>query len=326
MDRRAFISGIAGGLLAAPLAVWAQSAGKVYRIGFLGDVGDPTTGPTTRVQRSLRAGLNDLGYVEGRDFVMEYRWAEGHNDRLPELAADLVRAKIDVLITAGTPGTMAAKRATQTIPVVFTAAGDVVERGIVASLARPGGNVTGLSFHVDVAKHLQLLKEAVPTMVRVAYLLDAAISTAGSIDRLDSQAQALNLKVQKIPVRGPDDISLAFAQIGRDTNGLLISGAGLFLGTSQQVCGLALQRRLPTVTYGRSFAVSGCLMSLGEDLAATYRRAASFVDRILKGAKPADLPIEQPTKFEFVINLRTAKALGLTIPQSLLQRADQVIE
>jgi putative ABC transport system substrate-binding protein len=326
LNRRAFLGTVTGGLLAAPLAAEAQQAGKRYRIGFLGDVGDTNTGPNSRLQRSLRAGLNELGYVEGRDFVMEYRWAEGHNERLPELAADLVRAKVDVLVTAGTPGTKAAKQATQTIPVVFTAAGDVVERGIVASLARPGGNVTGLSFHVDVAKHLQLLKEVVPTMVRVAFLHDAAISTSGSQDRLESHAQALNLKVQRIAVRDPDDVALAFARIGREANGLLISGAGLFIGTRQQTCGLALQRRLPTVTYGRLFAESGCLMSLGEDLPAMYRRAAWFVDKILKGAKPADLPIEQPTTFELVINLKTAKALGLTIPPALLQRADQVIE
>ena len=326
MNRRAFLGTLAGGLLAAPLTVEAQPAGKVYRIGFLGDVGDSATGPTTSVQRAFRAGLNELGYLEGRDFVMEYRWAEGHNERLPALAADLVRAKVNVLVTAGTPGTTAAKQATQTIPIVFTAAGDVVERGTVASLARPGGNLTGLAFHVDVAKHLQLLKEAVPSLVRVVYLRDAAISSAGSGDRLDSQAQALNLKIQKVTMRAPGDVALAFAQFAPETQGLLISGAGLFLGTRQQACGLALQRRLPTATYGRAFAESGCLMSLGEDLAAMYRRAASFVDRILKGAKPADLPIEQPTKFELVINLKTAKALRLTIPQSLLQRADQVIE
>ncbi len=177
MDRRAFIGTLTGGLLAAPLAAQAQQSRKPYRIGFLGDMGSATTGPSGRSQQAFRAGLHDLGYVEGRDFVMEYRWADGYNDRLPELAADLIRARVDVLVTAGTPGAKAAKQATQTIPVVFTAAGDVVEKGIVASLARPGGNVTGLSFHVDPAKQMQLLKEAVPTVGRVAYIYDPASST-----------------------------------------------------------------------------------------------------------------------------------------------------
>ena len=196
----------------------------------------------------------------------------------------------------------------------------------VASLARPGGNVTGLSFHVDVGKQLQLLEDAVPTVGRVAYLHDPASSIPEVRGRLDSQAQALNLKLQPIAVRDPDDLAQAFAQIARGTNGLMIHGATLFLRTAQQSCGLALQRRLPTVTYGRAFADSGCLISIGENLPGMYRRAAWFVDRILKGAKPAHLPIEQPSKVELVINLKTAKALGLTIPPSLLARADQVID
>ena len=201
MERRTFLGVITGGLLAAPLAVEAQQARKPYRIGFLGDMGNATTGPSGRSHQAFRAGLHDLGYVEGRDFVMEYRWADGYNDRLPELAADLVRARVDVLVTPGTSGTKAAKQATQTIPVVFTAAGDVVEKGIVASLARPGGNVTGLSFHVDPAKQMQLLKEAVPTVGHVAYIYDPASNTPETRERMDRSARALGLKLHRIAVR-----------------------------------------------------------------------------------------------------------------------------
>jgi putative ABC transport system substrate-binding protein len=325
MDRRAFIATITGGLLAAPLGGEAQQAGKPYRIGFLSEV----IAQTPAVP-SFRQRLNDLGYVEGRDFVMEYRWAAGHLDRLPELAADLVRAKVDVILTAGTPGTRAAKQATQTIPIVFSTAQDVVARGIVMSLARPGGNVTGVSAQGMPGKRAQLLKEAVPSVIRVAYLYDPGVHpgefSASFQQGVLSSAQALNLRFQLIPVSDPNGVAQAFAEIAHDTNGLVVAADGVFVQTAKRTCELALQRRLPVIGQGRLFADAGCLISYGENWPDMYSRAAAVVDRILKGAKPADIPVEQPTKFDLVINLKTARALGLTIPPSLLQRADQVIE
>ena len=320
MERRTFLGVITGGLLAAPLAAEGQPAGKPYRIGFLGDVVAPTN-PAA----NFRSGLNTLGYVEGRDFVMEYRWT-ADPARLPELAADLVQAKVDIIVTAGPAGIRAARQATKTIPIVFAASSLVVERGFVESLARPGGNVTGITFQVQPDKELQLLKEAVPTLVRVGYLYDPGVTPDGLSTRAKMGARALNLTLQPIAVRDHDEVARAFAKFERGTNGLMIQNSSLLLVPAGHVCGLALQRRLPTITFGRTFAEAGCLMSLGENLTDMHRRAAWFVDRILKGAKPADLPVEQPTKIELVINLKTAKALGLTIPPSLLQRADQVIE
>ncbi len=322
MDRRAFLGTLTGGFLAAPLAAEGQPAGKPYRIGFLGDVVAPTN-PAA----NFRSGLKDLGYVEGRDFVMEYRWT-GDPHRLPELAADLVRAKVDVIVTAGPAGIRAAKQATKTIPIVFASSSLVVERGFVESLARPGGNVTGISFQVQPDKELQLLKEAVPTLVRVGYLYDPATTPDGLSPRAKTAARGLNLTVQSIAVRDHDEVARAFEKFERGTNGLMLQSTSLLLApaAADHVCGLALQRRLPAIGLMRPFAEAGCLMSLGENLKDMHRRAAWFVDRILKGAKPADLPVEQPTKIELVINLKTAKALGLTIPQSLLHRADQVIE
>jgi putative ABC transport system substrate-binding protein len=319
MDRRAFIGTVAGSLLVAPLAAQAQQAGKVYRIGFLGDV-VVQTNPAS----SFRQGLHDLGYAEGRDFVMEYRWAERHLDRLPELAADLVRAKVDVIVTSGTPGIRAAKQATQTIPIVFASGFDVVGRGIVESLARPGGNATGLSFGVETGKGFQLLKEAVPTIVRVGFLYDPDVAALSP--RTGPAAQELNLILRPIPARDRNDVVRALAELPPGPNGLAIANTSFLVETSDQVCELALQRKLPAIGFGRVFAEAGCLMSFGENLKEMHRRAAWFVDKILKGAKPADLPVEQPTKIEVIVNLRTAKALGLTIPQSLLLRADQVIE
>jgi putative ABC transport system substrate-binding protein len=320
MNRRSFIGTVTAGLLAAPLAAEAQPVGKPYRIGFLGDVVAPTN-PAA----NFRSGLNDLGYVEGRDFVMEYRWT-GALDRLPELAADLVRAKVNVIVTAGPAGIRAAKEATKTIPIVFASSSLVVERGFVESLARPGGNVTGISFQVQPDKELQLLKEAVPTLVRVGYLYDPGVTPDGLSTRAKTAARRLNLTLQPIAVRDHDEVARAFEKFERGTNGLMIQNSSLLLAPAGYVCGLALQRRLPAIGLMRPFAEAGCLMSLGENLRDMHRRAAWFVDRILKGVKPADLPVEQPTKIELVINLKTAKALGLTIPPSLLQRADQVID
>jgi putative ABC transport system substrate-binding protein len=327
VHRRAFLGTIAGGLLASPLAAEAQPTKKVWRIGFLNAGSSPANladkGP-------FRQGLEDLGYVEGRDFVMEFRFAEGYSDRLPELAADLVRARVDVIVTGGTPATMAAKQATQTIPVVFTVAGQVVEKGIVQTLARPGGNATGLTFQAGHPKVLQLLKEAVPRVTRAVFLHDPTTlpgdTLATTLKSMHSGALALSVVLQPVAVSDPNGITQAFAEFGRGTNGVVVETASVLLMSADQIGRLALQRRLPASGHGRTFADAGCLMSYGENLGDMSRRAAVFVDKILKGAKPADLPVEQPTKFELVINLKAAKALGLTIPQSLLLRADEVIQ
>ena len=328
MNRRTFLVGTGAVLLATSLAAEAQQARKVWRIGLL-DGGFPPANLT--VKGPFHQGLEDLGYVEGRDYVMEFRYAEGHSDRLPELAADLVRARVDVIVTGGSPGTMAAKQATQTIPVVFWVAGSVVQRGIVASLARPGGNVTGLQQQVNVPKLIQLLKEAVPTVTRVAFLYDPNANTPEEflrikLDELRSQAKSVNVEVQPVAVSDPSGIPPAFTELGRGTNGLVLENPYVLAMAADQVCRLATQRRLPAIGYGRRFESAGCLMSYGENLNDMSRRAAYFVDKILKGAKPGDLPVEQPTKFDLVINLKTAKALGLTIPPALLGRADEVIQ
>ena len=324
INRRTFLAGTGAVLLAAPLAAEAQPARKVYKIGYLSS---GLSSASLGAKSPFRQGLHDLGYVEGRDFVMERRWAEGHPERLPELAADLVRAQVDVIVTFGTPATYAAMQATKTIPIVFGSAGSVVEKGIVASLTRPGGNVTGLTFQLGSLKLYQLLKEAAPQVVRGVYLYDPDSNTRDVAERLRSQAQAVNVKWQSVALRDdPNGVAQAFAEFGRGTNGLVLDPASRLLLKADQICGLALQRRIPAVGRDRRFADAGCLISYAEDLNEMYRRAAGLVDRILKGAKPADLPVEMPTKFELVINLKTAKALGLTIPPSLLQRADQIIQ
>jgi len=327
MNRRAFLTGLTGGLLTAPLAAEAQQAGKVWRIGFL----MPGPSPTNLVGKGpFRQGLLDLGYVDGRDFVMEFRWAEWHEDRLPALAADLVRARVDVIVTYGTPATYAAMQATKTIPIVFMAAGSAVEKGLVASLARPGGNVTGLTFQLGALgalKQYQLLKEAAPTVGRGVYLYDPASVPPGMPARLPAEAQAVNVEFQPVALQDdPNGVAQAFAAFGRGRNGLVLDQGFRVQLKADQICGLALQRKIPTVGLARGFANAGCLMSYAENLTEAPRHAAGLVDKILRGAKPADLPVEQPTKFELVINLKTAKALGLTIPPSLLARADEVIQ
>ena len=327
MERRTFLAGTGAALLASPFVAEAQSAKKVYTIGYV-EAGSSQTWQTSA--KPFVQGLHDLGYVEGRDFVIEYRSAEGHADRLPSLVADLVRARVDVIVTGGTPATMAAKQATQSIPIVFRAAGQVVEKGIVQTLAHPGGNVTGLTFQAEYRKVLQLLKEVVPTVSRAVFLYDSTTFPGDSLETtlksMHSGAAALKVVLQPVAMSDPNDIARAFAEFGRGTDGLVLATASALLMSADQIGRLALERRLPAAGHGRSFAYSGCLMSYGENLADMARRAATYVDKILKGAKPADLPVEYATKFEFVINLKTAKALGLTIPPSLLGRADDVIQ
>jgi putative ABC transport system substrate-binding protein len=321
IDRRTFLAGTGAVLLAAPLAAEAQRAGKIHKIGFLA-----VNTLNSASSKYFLQGLRDLGYVEGRDFTMEYRFAEGHPDRLPALAADLVRIRVDVIVSPGTPATLAAKQATQTIPIVFPIIGHAVGKGIVASLARPGGNLTGLTTQLSPLKLYQVLKEAVPTVTRVAFLYDPDVSIPRLAELLHSQAETMNVGWQSIPIRDSTEAAQVFAEFGRGTTGLVLDNAGRLAQKADQMCKSALQRRLPAIGMGRLYPEAGCLISYSEDFNDMFRRAAGIVDKILKGAKPADIPVEQPTKFDLVINLKTAKVLGLTIPPSLLGRADEVIQ
>ena len=326
--RRAFIGTLAGGLLAAPLAAEAQQAGKVPRIGYLGN-----SSPDLErdLDQAFRQGLRELGYVEGQNIVVEYRWAEGKFDRLPTLAAELVHLQVDVIVTAATPGTLAAMRATSTIPLVMAVSADAVGNRLVASLARPGGNVTGSSTgtHELDAKRLELLKEAFPRISRVAFIWNPAnpANLLGSKEtRLAARALGMTLE-PVVAVRGANEVADAFATITRGRPDALFVIADRFLLTQRaRIVDFAAKHRLPATYPYREYVVAGGLMSYAPSFTQLFRHAATFVDKILKGAKPADLPIEQPTKFEFIINLKAAKALGLTIPPSLLLRADEVIQ
>ena len=327
MDRRAFLATLTGGLLAAPLAAEGQPAAKGHRIGFLGN-------STAALEASLvgpfREGLRELGYVEGQNIVIEYRWAEGKYERFPALIAELLAQRVEVIVTAGIPATLAVKKATTSVPLVMVAVGDPVGTGIVPSLSRPGGNVTGvtsISTEMD-RKRLELLKEVVPNVSHIAVLWNAA--NPGQVvaeKQTQAAAQVLRMKVLSLGVRTKEEIEDAFAAIVRERpDALLVLTDRLLLHHRARIMAFAAQHHLPGVHGYRELVEVGGLMSYGPSYADMHRRAAYFVNRILKGAKPADLPVERPTKFELVINLKTAKALGLTIPQSLLQRADQVIE
>jgi putative ABC transport system substrate-binding protein len=327
MDRRAFMGALAGGIVVAPLAAEAQPAGKVWRIGFL-----TTPSPTAAAYylEAFREGLRELGYVEGKTIAIEYRFAEGRPERLPALAAELVHLKVDVIVTGGPPAPEEAKQATSTIPIVFAVAGDPVGEGLVASLARPGGNITGLASIAAevVGKQLELLKEVAPKVSRVAVLLNPSHSAHPLMARqAEGAARALGVQLHILQAGSPAEIDAAFAAMrSQGVGGVLVLRGSLFLAQRTQIAALAAKSRLPAVYGTREEAEAGGLMAYGASLPLLYRRAATYVDRILKGAKPADLPIEQPTKFELVINLKTAKALRLTIPQSLLLRADEVIQ
>ena len=326
MDRRTFI--VLTGVLMAPLASFGQQQSKVPRIGFL--AADSRADNRHRLQ-TFRDGLHELGYVEGKNLVIEYRWAEGHYERLPSLAAELVRLPVDVIVAAGGPVIFAATRATSTIPIVMVSVGDPVARGFVASLARPGGNVTGVSnFLVPLmGKWLELLKEILPTLSRVAVLRNAANATH-PLYWMEAQSAAprLGLKLQDVEVRSSDDLDEAFASVVRARSGaVVVVPDPLLAGAAEKrVVELALRNGVPTMCTFKEQVEDGGLLSYGPDLAVNSYRAAAYVDKILKGAKPADLPVEQPTKFELFVNLKTAKALGITIPQSVLLRADEVIE
>jgi putative ABC transport system substrate-binding protein len=310
----------------APLLAEAQEAAKV---GYLAAALEAFP---QRVE-AFRQGLRELGYVENRNIVIESRSAEGHLERLPDLAAELVRLKVDILVTDATPPTLAAKKATRTIPIVFAATADAVGSGIVASLARPGGNLTGLSFLAPelVGKCLERLKEAVPRTTRVAVLWHPGSlgesTQRNMLNRAEVSARALGMQLQLVEARSPADFDKAFSEMitGR-VSAMTVLTSIMFFNEQKRLVNLAAKNRLPTVYPWREPVDAGGFLSYGPNLNDLYRRAAYFVDRVLKGTKPGDIPVEQPTKFELVINMKTAKALGLTIPQSLLLRADQVIE
>ncbi len=321
-----FIVIVALGVLAAPLPAAAQPPAKVPRIGFLGSGSPSTYGPLIV---AFRQALRDLGYVEGQNFVMELRWAEGREERLPDLAAELVRLKVDVILTHAAPNALVAKQATTTIPIVVAFAADPVGSGLVASLARPGGNVTGLSLLSPElgGKRLQLLNEVAPRASPVAILWNPAIASGAAIVReTEAAARTLGVQLQSLEVRGPDDFESAFAAAtGGRARALIMVEYPLIFIHRARIVDFAAKSRLPAMYPLREFVDAGGLMSYGAHAADLWRRAATYVDKILRGAKPADLPVEQPTRFELVINLKTAKALGLTIPPSILVRADQVI-
>jgi putative ABC transport system substrate-binding protein len=329
MDRRRFLLTSLTGAFAAPLASEAQQPASLPRIGFLAtaSLSDPRV---PRFLQAFREGPRELGYVEGQNIVIEFRWAEGQYDRLPGLAAELVRLKVNVIVAGGPPAIQAAKQATETIPIVMAAVADPVATGFVASLARPGRNITGLSLmHSElVGKQLELLKEVLPKVSRVACLGNPANPNyAPGLRHAQDGARALGVRLQPLEARDRGEIDSAFAAITTGRAGaVIVLTDTVLLDHRTRMADHAVRRRLPTVFGNSEFAEAGGLLAYGPSLADGYRRAATYVDKILKGARPADLPIEQPTKFELVINLKTARALGLTIPPSLLQRADQVIE
>lgn len=306
----------------------AQPAGDVRRIGYLSN----TTPTGNRVLLDgFVEGLRDRGWIEGRNIAIEYRWADGRPERLPGLAEELVRLKVDVIVALGTPPSLAAMKATHTIPIVMVSAADPVRLGLVASLARPGGNVTGTSFDVGLevfGKQLELFKEALPRLRRVAILSNAGNPAQEiAVGNVKAAAQPLRLQLQHLPVHRPTEFDAAFvAMRNKHADGLLVLVDAFFNMHRARVAELAAKNRLPSMFGFREFADAGGLMSYGPSASDIVRRAAGFVDRILKGARPADLPVEQPTRFELVINLRTAKAVGVSVPQRLLLRADQVID
>ncbi len=329
MDRRTFIGTSASAFVVASSGVLAQSVGKVYRIGFLGSSSPSTPGLAAYVE-AFRQGLRELGYVEGRNAVIEYRYANGENGRLPALATELLRLEVDVIVTEGTSSTIAAKRATGTVPIVMALVGDPVGTGLVESLARPGANVTGvttLAFAL-VGKQMELLKEVVPSLTTLAVLWNPAHRpSAVAMERIVVEARSLRLELQKIETRGTDDLEPALAEVGKmHPSAFLPLPTPELDGKQIRIAEFALRSRLPAIYNKTAFTEAGGLMTYGARFPDLFRRAAYYVDKILKGARPADLPVEQPTKFELVINLKTAKALGLTIPQSLLLRADEVIK
>jgi putative ABC transport system substrate-binding protein len=326
MKRRDFIAGLAGAA-ALPFAARAQQAGKVWRVGML-----ETTSAALNAKNidGFKAGMRALGYVERQNLVIDYRSADGRIERLPALVTELLRLKCDVIVTRGTPSALAAKAATSTIPIVMASIGEPVETGMVQSLSRPGGNVTGLSaFTTELTqKRVELLKELVPGIRRIGFLDNMSNrSVPAQWDETKLAAQSLGLEALMFDVRKPEDIAPSFqAAIAKGVNALTVGNDSVTLATRQPIAELAAKHRLPTVYASREFTDAGGLIAYGAHYPDLYRRAAGYVDKIFRGTKPADLPVEQPTKLEIVVNLKAAKELGLNVPLTLLGRADEVIE
>jgi len=328
MDRRAFIGAFACGLVISRSVAMAQRPGKIYRIGYLQT---SSRQEQLHMVKAFEDGLRDLGYRAGENVVIEYRFAEAHTERLPELAADLVRLNVDVIVTGINSNTVAAMKATTTIPIVMVGVVDPVSTGLVASLARPGGNVTGLTVDAGgeiFAKRFEMLKEALPGVSRVGILFNPDVAaTRTRLTAMMEIAPTLGLTTIPAEARGLDSLEQAFALMVRErVQACVMQGDSVLFNHRSQIAEMALKNRLPAVSTQRELAEAGFLLTYGADVGDLYRRAAAFVDKIFKGAKPADLPIEQPTKFELAINLRIAKALGLELSRSVLARADEVIE
>jgi putative ABC transport system substrate-binding protein len=320
---RAALAAVLAVLVAVPFAAEAQPGKNVPRIGVLWP-NPPST------FEFVRQGLNELGYVEGRNIIFEYRWGQDKLSQLPELARELVHLKVDLIVTLAPPATMAAKNATQTIPIVFVAIGDPVASGLVASLARPAGNLTGTTRMLAEmsVKHVEFLKQAIPTLSRLAILWNPANSSHGpALKAAEATAGSLSVHVQALEVRGPADFDGVFAAMARDrAQGVLFVADPIFFIHLGRIAELVTAARLPAISNFTEFPKLGGLMGYAPSLPDEFRRVATYIDKILKGAKPSDLPVQQPTKFDLVINLKTAKTLGLTIPPSLLLRAEQIIE
>jgi len=328
VNRRKILVALGAGMFAAPLAAVAQPTGKVYRIGFI------QTAPRKEIGHLIKAlddGLRELGYVEGRNVVFERRFADGKQERLAALAVELVKLKVDIIVTGSNPVIAAVRQATATIPIVMAVSRDPVGSGFIASLARPGGNITGLANDPApeiMGKNLELLKEVVPRASRVAFLWNPVPAGAAIYkNAVETAARNLGVTLQSVEIRAENEFESAFAAMIRErVNGVVVTSDPIFLGSRSQLVRLAGRHRLPTVYVQREFVEAGGLLSYGGNLAYQFRRAAVYVDKILKGAKPADLPVEQPTQFDLVVNMRTAKDLGIKIPNSVLALATKVIE
>jgi len=314
-------------VLLTPPATEAQQKAHLPRVGYLGT---SSASLEAELVKAFREGLRDLGYVEGQNILIEYRWAEGNYQRFPDLVADLVNLKVDLILTAGTPGALAAKRATQTIPIVMAVTGDAVGTGLVSSLARPGGNLTGLTMMVPdlEGKRLEILREVVPKLTALVVLLNTANPlTAIQWKQTEISARTLGIQLQSVELRRPEEFKDAFAKVARQRpDGITMVADRFLLAHRMQIVDFVAKTRLPAIYPYRDFVVAGGLMSYSPSYEELFRRSATYVDKILKGAKPSDLPIEQPTKFELLVNMRTAKTLGVPIPPSLLLRADHVVE
>jgi putative ABC transport system substrate-binding protein len=326
VKRREFITLLGGAAATWPSAARAQQAAKLPTIGFLGG---STASALSEWTAAFVQRLRELGWIEGRTVAIEYRWAEGRSERFAEIAAEFVRLKVDVIVTQSTPAVLVAKQATSVIPIVFGSAGDPVGTGVVASLARPGGNVTGLSGQATdtAAKRLELLREVVPNLRRLAIMGNVGNPfNVLEMGEVQAAARTLGLEVATVEIRRAEDIAPAFEALKDRAEALYVGADQLLTVNRIRISTLALGARLPTMSAFRLYVAAGGLMSYGPNFPDLYRRAAEFVDKILRGAKPADLPVEQPTKFDLVLNLTTAKVLGLTMPESFLLRADEVIE